>query len=179
MKHPIIYVGFAYEIADQCDRLCNVISILLTIKESVTFAESAVQDSLVYLKISIFVYVENHFDIALCSVQPFPDGINRYLRRSLIREHKDTGGDTAEGNAFQVVFFCQVQTGCITGCKKAFVLLCQRSVNDRADCVQNILTGQIISRSDFCLTGWFLMTLCVHDLVAAISETRDAPTPRG
>ena len=50
------------------------------------------------------------------------------------------------------------------------MLLCELTLHDRSDCMQNIFTRQIVSRCDLCLSGRFLISLLIHDICTGIAQ---------
>ena len=76
-------------------------------------------------------------------VAVYADRLRGDLCRILIREAEDSGGNAAEGNAFQPVGCRQFQTGAIAGRQQLPVLLGHSSGDDGADRVQDIPAGQI------------------------------------
>ena len=80
------------------------------------------------------------------------------------------GGDTAERNAFYTILRGQLQAGTVAGGQQALILRRHTALNDGADGVQDIVTGQIVGPGDFGLPGWLLMALALHELGAVQPE---------
>ena len=78
-------------------------------------------------------------------VHPFCHSPYRDFGSFPIREPKDSGGNTAEGNASDIIFQAQVQRVFIAVRQILFQIFCQLPGDDGADNMDHFLRGKIVT----------------------------------
>ena len=81
-------------------------------------------------KIFVVEHIENDLDRATGSLFIISNRSNSDFRCFKLRKAEYACGNTAESNAFTIVFICEFQAGGIAGGKKIAVLLGQSAVYD-------------------------------------------------
>ena len=66
----------------------------------------------------------------------------------------------------QAIFCRQIQTGTVAACQQFPIFLLHGSVDNRPNRVQYMAAGQIVAFGNFCLSGFFLVSLLAHDFSA-------------
>ena len=97
---------------------------------------------------------------------PGAHGLQGDFRRALWRKMEFAGGDAAERQTAQAVFFRQLQTGAVTGGQLPLVRFGQRAGYNRSDGVQHIAARQIKRRCYLCAADRFRLSLFLHDFSA-------------
>ena len=78
-------------------------------------------------------------------VQPFAYGTDRYFRRTFIRKAKHASGDAAERYAAQAVLGAKVKGISVAIRQILFQRLCQPSLHNGADDMDDLLRRKVIS----------------------------------
>lgn len=85
------------------------------------------------------------------------------FRRLVLGKMEHAGGNTSEGNRFQLMTRGYMESRPIAGSQLFPILPCESPGHNRSHRMDHTACRKIISRRDFCRTDWFLMALCFHD----------------
>ena len=88
----------------------------------------------------------------------------------MLRESEHACGNTTERDALTSVFFGELQAREVTAFQQLAVFLGEPTADDWPDCVQNILTRQVVAGRNLRLTRRLLVPLLAHDFKAPVSQ---------